>query len=147
MVTKNEASFPRKRESPCNKGIAGQARNDGNVLTRISLNNMQFFAHHGCFEEERIVGTQFSVNLSFDVDTAKAELSDDLSDTVSYLDIYQLVKAEMQTPSNLLEHVAHRILTAISQAFPQVSNLEIELKKLNPPLGGQIESASVKINM
>ena len=106
---------------------------------------MQFFAHHGCFEEERVVGTQFSVNLSFDIDTTKAERSDNLSDTVSYLDVYQLVKTEMQVPSNLLEHVARRILDAISQAFPQVSNLEIEIKKLNPPLGGEIESASVVI--
>ncbi|MCL2414535.1 MAG: dihydroneopterin aldolase [Bacteroidales bacterium] len=114
-------------------------------MTKISLNNMQFFAHHGCFEEERIVGTQFSVSLSFDVDTAKAEQSDNLSDTVSYLEVYQLVKTEMRVPSNLLEHVARRILDAISQAFPKISNLEIEIKKLNPPLGGEIENAGITI--
>ena len=106
---------------------------------------MQFFAHHGCFEEERVVGTQFCVNLSFDVDTAQAELSDNLSDTISYLDVYQLVKTQMQMPSNLLEHVARRISDAILQAFPQISNLEIELKKMNPPLGGEIESAGITL--
>jgi dihydroneopterin aldolase len=108
---------------------------------------MQFFAHHGCFEAERVVGTHFKINLSFDVDTTKAEQSDDISDTVSYLDVYQLVKTEMQVSSNLLEHVARRILDAILQAFPQISNLEIEIQKLNPPLGGEIGSASVKIKM
>jgi len=106
---------------------------------------MLFFAHHGCFEEERVVGTRFCVNLSFDVETVRAERSDELSDTVSYLDVYQLVKAEMQQPSNLLEHVARRISDAILQAFPQVSNVEIELKKLNPPLGGEIESAGITL--
>jgi len=114
-------------------------------MSQIALNNMKFFARHGCFEAERVVGTWFCVNLSFDTDTSKAELSDDISDTVSYLDIYELVKAEMQTPSNLLEHVAKRISNAILQAFPQISNLEIEIQKLNPPLGGEIGSASVKI--
>jgi dihydroneopterin aldolase len=115
------------------------------MTTRISLNNMQFFAHHGCFEAERVVGTNFCVNLSFDADTSKAETSDDISETVSYLDVYQVVKTEMQIPSNLLEHVARRIANAVSQAFPQISNLEIEIQKLNPPLGGQIRSASIKI--
>ena len=106
---------------------------------------MHFFAHHGCFEAERVVGTWFCVNLSFDADTSKAELSDDISDTVSYLDVYQLVKAEMQIPSNLLEHVARRVADAVLQAFPQVSNLELSIQKLNPPLGGEIGSAGVKL--
>jgi len=114
-------------------------------MTTISLNNMIFFAHHGCFEAERIVGTRFCVNVSFDVDTAKAEYSDDISDTVSYLEIYQLAKTEMQIPSNLLEHVARRVKDAILQTFPQISNLEIEIQKMNPPLGGEIGCAAVKI--
>jgi dihydroneopterin aldolase len=117
------------------------------MTTKISLNNMQFFAHHGCFEAERVVGTNFCVNLSFDVDTSKAEISDDISDTVSYLDVYQVVKTEIQIPSNLLEHVARRVVNAVYQAFPQISNLEIEIQKLNPPLGGQVGSATVKLKV
>ena len=112
-------------------------------LTKIYLNNMLFFAHHGCFESERVVGTRFCVNLSFDVDTEKAEHSDDVADTVSYLDVYQIVKAEMQIPSNLLEHVARRIIDAVQQHFPKVSNICVSVEKLNPPLGGEVGSASV----
>ncbi len=106
---------------------------------------MMFFAHHGCFEAERVVGMRFCVNLSFDVNTEKAEQSDDIADTVSYLDVYHLVKTEMQIPSNLLEHVARRIATAVQHTFPQISNLEIEIQKLNPPLGGEIGTAGVRI--
>ena len=106
---------------------------------------MQFFSHHGCFEAERAIGTRFCVNLSFDVDTAKAEHSDDIADTVSYLDVYQIVKAEMQIPSNLLEHVARRIASAVSREFPTISNIVVEIQKLNPPLGGEIGAASVRI--
>jgi len=114
-------------------------------MSTITLNNMLFFAHHGCFEAERVVGTRFCVNLSFDVDTAKAEHSDDITDTVSYLDVYQIVKTEMQIPSNLLEHVARRIANAVSREFPKISNIVVEIQKLNPPLGGEIGSACVKI--
>ena len=106
---------------------------------------MLFFAHHGCFESERVVGTRFCVNLSFDVDTAKAELSDDIADTVSYLEVYQLVKAEMLVSSNLLEHVARRILNVVAQHFPTISNISVEIQKLNPALGGDVGAACVKI--
>ena len=107
---------------------------------------MLFTAHHGCFEAERIVGTRFSVDLSFDVDTTKAEHSDDVSDTVNYLEVYQLVKAQMRIPSNLLEHVAKRISDAIKKEFPQISNIRVEVKKLNPALGGEVGYAGVKID-
>jgi dihydroneopterin aldolase len=114
-------------------------------MSTISLNNMMFYSHHGCFEAERVVGTRFCVHLSFDVDTVKAEHSDDIADTVSYFDVYQIVKTEMQIPSNLLEHVARRIIDAIQQHVPKVSNICVSVEKLNPPLGGEIGSASVKI--
>ena len=114
-------------------------------MSTISLTNMLFFAHHGCFEAERAVGTRFSVDLSFEVDTAKAEQSDNVADTVSYLDVYQIVKAEMEIPSNLLEHVARRILDATCRHFPQTTNHRIEVRKLNPTLGGEVETASVTI--
>ena len=104
---------------------------------------MLFFAHHGCFEAERVVGTRFCVNLSFDANTEKAERSDDIADTVNYLDVYQLVKAEMEIPSNLLEHAARRIADAVEQRFPKASNICVSVEKLNPALGGEVGGASV----
>ncbi len=112
---------------------------------KISLTDMRFFSHHGCFDAERVVGTHFSVDLSFETDTAKAELSDELSDTVSYLDVYQVVKTQMRQPSNLLEHVARRIRDAVAHAYPQASNIHVKIQKLNPPLGGQVGAAAVEI--
>ena len=115
------------------------------MKTTISLNGMRFYAHHGCFEAERVVGTQFRVNLSFDADTSRAQQSDDIADTISYLDVYQAVKTQMQQPSNLLEHVAQRIITALAQQFPTISNITIDIHKLNPALGGEVGSASVTL--
>ena len=106
---------------------------------------MLFFAHHGCFEAERVVGTRFCVNLSFETNTEKAEHSDDIADTISYLDVYQVVKAEMQISSNLLEHVARRIADAVRHRFPNVSHVCVSVEKLNPTLGGDVGSAGVRI--
>ena len=113
----------------------------------IAINDMRFYAHHGCFEQERAIGTNFRVDLVFQTDTALAEKTDWIGDTVSYLDVYQVVKAQMAIPSNLLEHVAHRIGRAVLDDFPAVQSVKVKVYKLNPPLGGQMDSVSVEIEM
>ena len=111
----------------------------------ISINDMRFYAHHGCFEQERAIGTHFRVDLRFETDTARAECSDRIEDTVSYLDVYQEVKSQMAVPSNLLENVARRICDAVHERFAAVERVWVKVSKLNPPLGGQMESVSVEI--
>lgn len=106
---------------------------------------MRFYAHHGCFEQEQVIGTHFSVDLSFETDTSKAEVSDNIADTVSYLDVYQVVKAEMMKPSHLLEHVARRVGESVLKNFPSVDSVTVKISKLNPPLGGQMDSVSVEL--
>ncbi len=113
----------------------------------ISINDMRFYAHHGCFEQERAIGTHFRVDLTFRTDTLRAEVSDNIADTVSYLDVYQVVKAEMMKPSNLLEHVARRVGEAVLTQFPAVEDVKVKVYKLNPPLGGQMDSVSVELSM
>ena len=113
----------------------------------ISINDMRFYAHHGCFEQERAIGTHFRVDLTFTTDTAKAEVTDNIDDTVSYLDVYQVVKAEMMKPSNLLEHVARRVGEAVLQKFPAVESITVKISKMNPPLGGQMNSVSVELTL
>lgn len=106
---------------------------------------MKFYAYHGCFEEERAIGTRFMVDVAMETDTAKAQVSDRIEDTVNYLSVYQVVKREMMIPSNLLEHVADRIGNAVLEAFPAVGAMSVKVSKMNPPLGGQMERVSVEI--
>ena len=113
----------------------------------ITINDMRFYAHHGCFEQERTIGTHFRVDLSFTTDTSKAEVSDNIADTVSYLDVYQVVKDEMMKPSNLLEHVARRVGERVLSDFPAVDTVVVKISKLNPPLGGQMDSVSVELSL
>ena len=108
---------------------------------------MRFYAHHGCFVQERAIGTHFTVDLNFTTDTSRAEVSDNIADTVSYLDVYQVVKTEMQKPSNLLEHVARRVGEAVLRQFPAVTSITVKVSKMNPPLGGQMNSVSVELTL
>lgn len=113
----------------------------------IVINDMRFYAYHGCFEQERAIGTHFRVDLSFATDTSKAEVSDNIDDTVSYLDVYQVVKSEMSKPSHLLEHVARRVGERVLAEFSAVDAVTVKISKLNPPLGGQMESVSVEMEL
>lgn len=112
----------------------------------IAIEGMEFHAYHGCFEEEQIIGTKFIVDLYFETNTSKAEESDQLIDTINYADVFQLVKAEMEKVSKLLEHVGKRILNSLKHGYPQVEWAEVKVSKMNPPLGGQMESVSVTIS-
>jgi dihydroneopterin aldolase len=110
----------------------------------IKIENMSFYSYHGCFEEESLIGTHFSVDLEFDYDSKKAEYSDKIEDTINYLEVYQRVKAEMDHPSHLLEHLARRILERMAADFP-ITKCKLKVTKINPPLGGQIGGVSVTL--
>ena len=116
-------------------------------MSIISIEGMEFFAYHGCFREEQIIGTNFNVDLYLHVNTSTAEQTDHLSDTVNYQAVFDLVKDEMKIKSHLLEHVGRRILSRIQSEFPEVEKAKIKIRKMNPPLGGKIGFVSLEIDM
>ena len=116
-----------------------------NSMGRIHLENMEFYAYHGHFKEEQIVGNKFLVNLEIETDMGKAAHSDDLKDTLNYHTAYQIIKREMEKKSHLLENIASRILDALYSEFPQIDSARIKVSKMNPPMGGKLESVSVTL--
>jgi dihydroneopterin aldolase len=110
----------------------------------ITLESMKFHAFHGVMEEERITGGSFLADISYIIDT-KATETDNLRDTVSYAELYDLVKYEMMKPSQLIEHVAGRIMKVIKNRFPQMQETTVKISKLNPPVNGEAEKATVTI--
>lgn len=109
----------------------------------IQLDNLVFYAYHGVLPQETVVGNTFIVNLKIRVDFMEACISDDLSHTISYADVYHIIKREIDIPSKLLEHVAYRILKAIRSEYSQIEEIELKLSKRNPPIGGQMDYASI----
>ena len=109
----------------------------------IFLRNVRFHAFHGVLPQERLVGGDFLVNLRVDYPVEKAMESDEVGDTLNYATLFDLVKREMQIPSQLLEHVAGRIAKAIMANFPAVTSIDLELTKLNPPMGADSDGAGI----
>ncbi|HEY3371333.1 MAG TPA: dihydroneopterin aldolase [Prolixibacteraceae bacterium] len=111
----------------------------------IEIEGMEFYAFHGHFEVEKIAGNRFLVNLAIEADCSKAAQSDRLEDTLDYQRAYLAVKEEMAIPSDLLEHVAQRIVNRIKREFPQAGKVKVKVSKMNPPMGGQIEKVSLTL--
>lgn len=109
----------------------------------IELEGMEFYAYHGYFKSERIIGNRFEVSISIEADCEAASISDHLSDALNYEGIYNLVKEEMQHRSHLLEHVAGRILSSIHETYPEVGKVRVKVSKARPPMGGHIKAVSV----
>ena len=110
----------------------------------IRIEEMEFYAFHGHFEEEQIVGNRFLVDLEMETNMDKAAESDLLEDAVNYQVAYRLVKEEMRRiKSNLLENIGKRILDALYRDLENINSATVRIRKMNPPMGGPIKNVSI----
>ena len=104
---------------------------------------MEFYAFHGHFKEERIVGNKFLVDLTIETDMKLPAESDNLRDAVNYQRVYEIVKAQMGLKSHLLEHIASRIIESVYAELSGIEKITVKVSKMNPPMGGKIGSVSI----
>ena len=111
----------------------------------IKLKNIRTYSYHGCLIEEGKIGSDYSVNLEVKTNLNKSSLSDDLKDTVDYVLLNQIVVEEMAIRSNLLEHVAQRIIQRVFKEVTTISSIKLGVSKLNPPIGGDVEAVTIEM--
>jgi dihydroneopterin aldolase len=114
-------------------------------MGNIRLKNIRTFSYHGCLEEESKIGSEYAIDLEIKTDLRKSSVSDKLEDTVDYVLLNSIVVEEMAIRSNLLEHVAHRILTRIFREIPEISRINLAVSKINPPIGGDVEAVTIEM--
>ena len=111
----------------------------------ILLKDVMIYARHGVLPEERITGNQYRVNVTLRIDASWFDPSlDDLSSTISYADVYDLLKSVMSKPRALLESVAVNFASQAKDRWPNVKSGEIEIIKTVPPIEGMIGEAGIK---
>lgn len=109
----------------------------------IILQNIRTYSYHGCLLEEGKIGSDYKVDLKIKTNLKKSAQSDELHDTVDYVDLNRIVIEEMAIRAKLLEHVAQRIIDKILQELPTVSQVKVAVSKLNPPIGGDVEAVTI----
>ncbi len=107
----------------------------GEAYFNIKLRDVRFHGHIGVFPQERLVGNDFKVNLSVKY-KASCFKTEDLDTSISYAEIYEIVKARIGQESLLLETVAKEITEEISARWEIVEEISTEIVKLYPPITG-----------
>ncbi|NBC82397.1 MAG: dihydroneopterin aldolase [Bacteroidetes bacterium] len=116
-------------------------------MGKIRLERMQFYAYHGHYPEEKVAGTKFEIDLTLETSLKKAGISDELTDTLNYQEAYAIVREVMGNSYNLLEHIAHHILTKLKDQFSELETACVKISKMNPPMGGQMRCVSVEMKL
>jgi 7,8-dihydroneopterin aldolase/epimerase/oxygenase len=111
----------------------------------IKLKNIRTFSYHGCLVEESKIGSNYSINLKIKADLNLSAQSDALRDTVDYVALNAIIVEEMAIRADLLETVAQRIINRIFDELKKVTKISVEVSKINPPIGGDVEAVTIKM--
>lgn len=113
----------------------------------IGLEGMEFYAYHGVYEKERQTGGNYIVDVWVYTNTEDAQLNDNLAGTLNYEQIYHIVQETMQTPVNLIEHLAGKIAHQLKEIVSADDKIKIKIKKLQPPLNGNVYASVVELEL
>ncbi len=91
-----------------------------------------------------MIGGEYLVNAIVEIDTSQAEQNDLLKSTVDYVSVYNVLKKEMSIPSKLLEVVLERIIEGIKKIDDNIDSVDVSIKKLSPPIGGNVDSVELR---
>ena len=114
-------------------------------MDKISVSNIRVYAYHGCLKEEALIGSDYRVDIDVFANLEAAKSSDALNDTVDYVHINKIVKEEMLIRSQLLEHVASRIIQRVFSELFRVTEVLVSVSKINPPIGGDVEAVTITL--
>lgn len=115
------------------------------MKSKIIIKGMHFKAYHGYYLEEQKIGGQYVIDLEIEYDILQAARQDNLEATINYEKVYELCRKEMKQSRKLIESVGLAILEGLQEQFPDVGQVVVEIHKINPPIDGLMDRASVRI--
>lgn len=111
----------------------------------IEVKGIKVYAYHGCLAEEERIGGNYIVDLRVYADLTDSFTSDKLHDTIDYVFLNRIVEEEMGVRSKLIEQVAYRILKRIEESDRRIKRVSVKVRKLTPPINGDVEEVAVVI--
>ena len=116
------------------------------MKTVLFIDNLEVFANHGLFEEENKLGQKFIFDIKCELNYKKAMFSDEMTDSISYADIAEVVvKTATTNTFNLLERLAGEILKNIFTEFPQIDNITLKINKPGATIKYHFEKCGVEV--
>lgn len=115
-------------------------------MDKLVLKGLKFRGYHGYFDEERMQGNDFEVDVSFTISLLEAAKTDDLSKTIDYAKAREIIASVMEGESKkLIETLTYLIGEKLFFEFSTVVSIEVNVRKLNPPMSGETHYSEVKM--
>ena len=102
-------------------------------MVTVHLHDIIMHAFHGLYAEEHKTGNNYEINLDVTYEERGSHF-ETIQDTISYEDLFGIVKKRMQAPTPLLEKVCEGIIRKIKHEYPGVREVAISMYKLQPPI-------------
>lgn len=113
-------------------------------MGKIALEGMQFYAYHGVYEEEQIIGNNFMVDIYIETSYGAAAETDDIQDTLNYETVYLVIQTEMKKTVRLLETLIENIIHSLKYQFSSIQEVKLRIRKQNPIPGHRVGSSFVE---
>ena len=108
-------------------------------MLTISVHGISLHAKVGLYPEEKITGNNFEIDVDVKVDTNKTENFP----FIDYSIINEIVHDAFQNSGDLLEEFVKHIHQTIKSKFPEAILVKVIIRKLNPPMDGDVKYAQV----
>lgn len=115
-----------------------------NYIQTVALREVKCYAFHGYYPEEQLTGIYFNVDAT--VTFTPNEDTENLARTVNYEVLNSIILEEMKRTQKLLETVVKNIIDRIIADYPFILSAEVGIKKLNPPMPGQVGHSFVQLS-
>lgn len=115
-------------------------------MDKIKIENLEVFAKHGVFPEENVLGQKFVISAVFYLQLYTAGHSDRLEDSLHYGEACHFIKEFTEKNTyKLLESLSERMAYSLFEKYPQIIQLDLEIKKPWAPVGVHLENVAVEI--
>ena len=112
----------------------------------VKVENLKIYAFHGCMDEEKVIGSDYVINMKAFCFVGEKVFNDDITQTVNYVDLARIAKRELAVRSKLLETVIKRIIDASFKEIDSLEELCVSVSKINPPINADVRSVSVTMS-
>jgi dihydroneopterin aldolase len=111
----------------------------------IRLVGMQFYGYHGVSAAEKETGRVFEVDCELEVDLAEAGHTDQLTDTIDYSEVFNVIREVVEGKAfSLVERLAADLADKLLDKF-EAYRVTLKVRKLAPPIPGKIKFIEVEI--
>ncbi len=111
----------------------------------VEISGLSVYTHHGVDEAERKVGQRLVFDVSFEVGSSDAILTDNVEDTVDYADAaQQILLAAQERSYRTLERVCSMVADRLMDRY-EAESVSVRASKPEPPMPLSVEEVSVEV--